>query len=169
LKKAVDLGLMIKGRRINDYHGVSIQILERARLTLPSIRVRSRGRPDLSLPPIFVNFPGCDNYDYHSVADIVDGYDVRDRSDLPPSRESANFVDFDNAVAPNPILFPEPLFLTAHARRNNWPLENSKPEDPESGHLANAHYDRPCKNKMADLVEQGMTFALDKLGYLCFF
>jgi hypothetical protein len=43
-------------------------------------------------------------------------------------------------------------------------LENSKPEDPESGHLAHAHYDRPCKNKMADLVEQGMTFALDKLA-----
>jgi hypothetical protein len=76
-----------------------LETLERARLTLPCIRVG--GRPDLSLRPIFVNFPGCDNYDYRSVADIVDGYNVRDRSDLPPSRESANFVDVDNAVAPN--------------------------------------------------------------------
>jgi hypothetical protein len=64
-----------------------------------------------------------------------------------------------------PISFPEPLFLTAHARRNNWALENSKPEDPESGHLAHAHCDRQYKNKMADLLEQGMKCALDKLGY----
>jgi hypothetical protein len=28
--KAADLGLMMKGRRVNDYHGVSIQTLERA-------------------------------------------------------------------------------------------------------------------------------------------
>jgi hypothetical protein len=52
---------MMKGRRVNDYHGVSIQTLEIAWLTLPAIRLR--GRPALSLPSIFVNFLGCEDYE----------------------------------------------------------------------------------------------------------